>query len=77
MRVMNALKHIRKNLFQAKQQEFAQIAGVQQSTVSRWENGSGAPTLEEMQRIRSAALAAGLVWDDRLFFDVPETDEAA
>lgn len=69
---MNPLRHIRKNLFGVTQQEFARIAGVRQSTVSRWETGDGAPTLEEMSRIRSAAKVRKLraKWDDGLFFGV-------
>lgn len=75
---MNALKHIRLNVFGVKQQEFADIAGVPQSQVSRWENGKAAPTLEEMNRIREeAAKRRGerrlkSRWDDRLFFAEPQ-----
>jgi DNA-binding transcriptional regulator YiaG len=67
---MNTLKHIRKNVFAVTQAEFAVVAGVTQATVSRWENGV-APSLEEMQAIRSAASARGIDWSDGLFFDVP------
>ena len=76
---MNALKHIRKNVFGLKQQEFAAIAGVQQSMVSRWENGHAAPTLEEMNRIRAAAAQRKLKakWNDRLFFAEPQEATAA
>lgn len=71
---MSPLKHIRLNVFGVKQQEFAIIAGVPQSQVSRWETGKAAPTLDEMNRIRAEAdkrkqarkLKAR--WDDRLFF---------
>lgn len=68
---MNPLKHIRKNVFGLKQQDFAAIAGVQQSTISRWENGEAAPTLEEMNRIRVEAGKRKLKmkWNDRLFFE--------
>jgi len=69
---MNALKHIRKNIFAVTQAEFAAVAGVTQATVSRWENGV-APSLEEMQAIRSAAAERGIAWSDALFFDEPET----
>lgn len=71
---MNALKHIRINVFGVKQQEFAAIAGVQQSTVSRWENDEAAPSLEEMNRIRTEAGKRKLKkkWDDRLFFAQPQ-----
>lgn len=77
---MNAIRHIRKNVFGVTQHEFAAIAGVQQASVSRWENG-GAPTLEEMQRIRAAASEPGRKlkrkWRDDLFFTVPTEGQAA
>lgn len=71
---MSAIRHIRKKVFGVTQQEFAAIAGVQQSTISRWENGEAAPTLDEMGRIREAAKGRKLKskWDDRLFFAAPE-----
>ena len=68
---MNALRHIRKHIFHATQTEFAELAGVVQATVSRWENGV-APSLVEMQAIRHAAVNRGLEWDDRWFFEIPE-----
>ena len=75
---MNAITHIRKKVFGVTQQEFASIAGVQQSMVSRWENGHAAPTLDEMQRIRDAAAARKLKskWRDDLFFTAPATEQA-
>lgn len=78
MRAMNAIRYIRKNVFGVTQHEFAEIAGVQQASVSRWENG-GAPTLEEMARIRDAAANRKLKrkWRDDLFFTVPEEGQAA
>lgn len=69
---MNPMKHIRKNLFNLSQTDFAALAGVGQATVSRWESG-GSPTLDEMKRIRAAAEERGLEWDDRFFFEAPET----
>lgn len=76
---MNAITHIRKNVFGLTQQEFARIAGVQQSMVSRWENGASAPTLDEMHRIREAAAGSKLKlkWRDDLFFTVPTEGQAA
>lgn len=70
---MNSLKHIRTKVFGLKQQEFAAIAGVPQSAVSRWENDKAAPSLEEMNRIRDEAGRRKLKarWSDRLFFDAP------
>ena len=70
---MNAIKCIRKNVFDATQQEFAAIAGVQQSTVSRWESGV-ALTLDEMRRIRQAAFDRGIEWRDAWFFEAPAAD---
>jgi transcriptional regulator with XRE-family HTH domain len=74
---MNAIRHIRKNVFRLRQQDFAAIAGVQQSTVSRWEKGEAAPSLDEMAAIRDAARARRLRWNDRLFFETPAKEETA
>lgn len=68
---MNALKHIRKNVFKVTQAEFSSLAGVTQATVSRWENGV-APSLDEMKAIRIAAERREIHWDDGYFFEVPE-----
>ncbi|WP_168286498.1 helix-turn-helix domain-containing protein [Rhizobium laguerreae] len=73
---MNALKHIRKNIFKVTQAEFSVIAGVTQATVSRWENGV-APSLDEMMAIRAAAEARKIKWNDRLFFETPKSGVAA
>lgn len=67
---MNAIRHIRKNVFQLGQKEFAEVAGVTQSTVSRWENGVS-PSLDELERIRVAAFGRGIEWSDALFFESP------
>lgn len=74
---MNAIRHIRKNVFRLKQQEFAAIAGVQQSTVSRWERGEASPSLDEMAAIREAAKLRRLRWSDGLFFASKEQAGAA
>lgn len=76
MRAMNAMRQIRTEVFKLRQHEFAAVAGVQQSTVSRWENG-GAPTLEELARIRAAAKERRLKWRDEWFFDPPNTEGRA
>lgn len=79
MHAMNALKHIRVNVFGLKQQEFAALAGVLQSRVSRWESGEAVPTLEEMHRIRTEARNRKLKakWSDQLFFAAPQEADAA
>lgn len=76
MQAMNAIRHIRKNIFRVTQQEFAAIAGVQQPSISRWENGV-APTLSEMQAIRDAAKSRGIDWNDAWFFEAPVTEAEA
>lgn len=76
MRCMNAIRHIRKNVFQVSQADFAALAGVTQGSVSRWENGV-APSLAEMQAIREAATKRKIAWDDAWFFEAPRAEAAA
>ncbi len=66
---MRPIQNIRKNVFRLSQQEFADLAGVTQPTVSRWERGVA---LDEtaMRNIRAGAVSRGIRWDDRLFFEV-------
>lgn len=65
---MSQIKYIRENVFKMKrQQDFADAIGVDQSAVSRWENG-GSPSLEAMTAIREAAKARKIRWNDSLFF---------
>jgi len=75
--MMNTLKHIRKNIFSVTQSEFAQIAGVTQATVSRWESDddTATPSLTEMSRIRGVARERGVSWDDTWFFSAPVTTD--
>ena len=68
---MNPILHIRKNVFRLKQRDFADVVGVQQSTISRWERGESFPTLNEMHSIRAAARERGKRWQDRWFFEPP------
>ena len=68
---MNPIAHIRKEVFRMKQSDFAALAGVAQSTVSRWEKHGVPPTLAEMQAIREAAANRKIRWNDTLFFEVP------
>ena len=72
---MSAIRNIRKTVFRVNQQEFALIAGVQQSTVSRWEAGETSPSLAEMSAIREAAIRQDVDWDDSLFFS-PSSEPA-
>lgn len=74
---MNAIKSIRKNVFQTTQTDFASIAGVWQSRVSDWENGASFPDLREMSRIRDTAADRGIPLDGNWFFDGPPTSAAS
>lgn len=69
---MHPLEHIRKNVLDLNQTEMAELAGVNQATVSRWENGTAEPDREQMERIRKAVLARKIPWDDGWFFKVPK-----
>jgi DNA-binding transcriptional regulator YiaG len=71
MRIMNAIRYIRTKVFDVKQAPFAEIAGVSQPTISRWEEESqpgSQPSREEMARIREEAIKRGLNWNDGWFF---------
>jgi transcriptional regulator with XRE-family HTH domain len=73
---MNAVEYIRRRIFQLKQAPFAEVAGVSQPTVSRWESEAGSePNRDEMERIRSAAISRRLPWDDSWFFMTFPDDE--
>lgn len=67
---MNQMLRIRRNVFRVTQIEMAQIAGVKQPTISRWERGLREPDLSHLQRIRAEAHRRKLRWDDRWFFTV-------
>lgn len=76
---MNAVKFIRTKVLKLEQAPFAVIAGVSQPTVSRWEAPdikNSEPNREEMDRIRNAAIARGLEWNDSWFFQI-HPDEPA
>ena len=73
---MGTIEHIRKSVFGVTQADFGAIAGVTQATVSRWEKGEGAPSLDEMSRMRNEARARGIDWRDDWFFAEPLIDEA-
>ena len=68
MRDMNTIERIRKLVFGLTQAEFATVAGVRQSTVSRWENGVPL-SHREMTAIRAAAAKREIAWSDAWFFE--------
>lgn len=70
--VMSELQFIRTQVLQVSQREMAAIAGVDQATVSRWEQRGFEPTREAMKRIRQEAKQRGIEWNDLWFFEAPE-----
>jgi transcriptional regulator with XRE-family HTH domain len=68
---MLPIEHIRSKVFKLSQAPFAEVAGVTQPTVSRWERGEFPPNQDQLERIRRAALERALPWDDAWFFEVP------
>jgi transcriptional regulator with XRE-family HTH domain len=73
---MSALRRIRQEVFGLTLTEMAAIAGVAQSTISKWENGIHRPDFQAMARIRSAALERQLAWDDAWLFDAAPSPQA-
>jgi transcriptional regulator with XRE-family HTH domain len=53
------------------QASFAEVAGVTQATVSRWERGEFEPSRDELVRIRDEARRKRIRWRDSWFFDQP------
>lgn len=78
---MRPIRYIRTSLLKLDQAGFGKIAGVDQSTVARWESGETYPNLRALRRIRSAAMRSGVAWNDSLFFTTrvrgQASDEAA
>lgn len=71
--MMTPASHIRRNVFGcATQQAFADLLGVTQATVSRWEV-DGFISRRGQKAMRSAAETRGIGWDDRWLFMVPPT----
>lgn len=67
---MNAMLSIRRRVFGMSQSAFAEAIGVNQSTVSRWENDELQPSLDEMARIRDQGAKHRKDWSDGWFFEV-------
>lgn len=74
---MSQISLIRKSVFRVTQIEFAAIAGVPQSVISRWETGELHPRLPALERIRDEAQRRGLSWDDSWFFEIADRGDAA
>lgn len=74
LRRMKVMKRVR-DILGVSQEQLAVIAGVSQATVSRWEAGLWEPNRDELERIRTYALSAGIDWEDSVFFQPPEAAE--
>lgn len=72
---MRPIEHIRKNVLKLTQSGMADVAGVTQATVSRWESGEFEPSLDELGRIRSEAINRNLGWEDIWFFEAPDSSD--
>ena len=68
---MTPLLYIRTHIFRTSQEAMADIAGVSQATVSRWEAGHFEPNGKRMERIRGEALKRKIKWNDAWFFEAP------
>lgn len=72
---MHPIAYIRRAVFGITQREFAtEVLGVTNMTISNWERGESEPTRAHMILIRNGALARGLPWNDRWFFEPPALD---
>lgn len=63
--------------FGVSQVEMAEIAGVSQATVSRWESGIFEPNRNELSLIRAEAMRREMDWDDSLMFADAPSEQAA
>lgn len=70
----NPMLLIRRDLFRESQTRFAEITGVSQPTVCRWEKGEQEPTRDKLALIRAEARKRRIFWSDAWFFDGPGSD---
>lgn len=63
------LYRIRREVFRENQIRFAEIVGVSQATVSRWEKGEQEPTRDKLALIREEARKRRIFWSDAWFFE--------
>ncbi len=65
------LRWVRRQVFGVRQDEFAEIAGVQRPSISRYENGRDNPSFPVLVKIRDEALRRDLPFSGDWFFAVP------
>ncbi|MEJ0012830.1 MAG: helix-turn-helix transcriptional regulator [Bauldia sp.] len=66
---MSPIRDIRQHVLQLTQKELADLTGVKQPTVSRWESGLLQPSHNALRRIRAEAIRRRQSWDDAWLFD--------
>ncbi len=71
---MSPLLRIRSEILKISQSEMAEVAGVTQPTVSRWEAGMSEPSRDALMRIREAARRKKIKWNDAWFFVLPQAN---
>jgi hypothetical protein len=67
--ISRMMYYLRTEVFQTTQEVFGGIAGRSSPVVSRWESGDVAPGLDEILRLRAAAIKLGLPWHDPYVLD--------
>lgn len=71
--VSSPARYIREQVFGIpNQQAFAELLGVTQPQVSRWERGINHVSGRAQIRIRALARERGIAWNDAWFFEVPD-----
>ena len=65
------IRSIRKDVLGVTQKQLAELVGVTQGTVSKWEDGTLFPNVREMSIIRDFARKNGKPWSDSWVFDNP------
>lgn len=66
---MNPILHIRTNVLGITQAALAEIAGVTQPTISKWEAGFAPPDFTALSRIRAHCKREGVRWKDDWLFE--------
>lgn len=77
-RLSTPAKFIRERIFGiSTQEEFADMLGCAQATISRYETGELRLSRDAQDAIRLAARERGLRWDNNWFFDIPTDLDAS
>lgn len=67
----NPVRFVRQKVFDATQEQFADIGEVSRTRVTRYESGGEKPPYSFMARVRAEALRRGLPFSADWFFAVP------